>query len=197
VYGEGVTPSPPAVSPLWCGRLLEAIEAADTRARAVARALSVAQLNWQPHAGAWSVGQCLDHLRVANVVYLGAMAPALEGRPAGGAAGAIAPGWFGRWFNRTQIAPSTATRRGRAPRTIVPASRVEADVLDRFLASNEHARAFVRRAADYDVNRIRFRNPFVPVIRFTVGTGLEILTQHQDRHLLQAERVRASADFPA
>jgi hypothetical protein len=48
----------------------------------------------------------------------------------------------------------------------------------------------------YDVNRIRFRNPFIPVLRFTVGTGLEILSNHQRRHLLQAERVRESLEFP-
>jgi hypothetical protein len=44
--------------------------------------------------------------------------------------------------------------------------------------------------------KYNFRNPFVPVIRFTVGTGLEILSKHERRHLLQAERVRESAGFP-
>jgi hypothetical protein len=36
----------------------------------------------------------------------------------------------------------------------------------------------------------------VALIRFTVGTGLEILTRHENRHLLQAERVRANPAFP-
>jgi hypothetical protein len=47
----------------------------------------------------------------------------------------------------------------------------------------------MRRAADYDVNRVRFRNPFVSVIRFSVGSGFVILSAHERRHLLQAERV--------
>jgi hypothetical protein len=42
------------------------------------------------------------------------------------------------------------------------------------------------------VNRVRFRNPFIAVIRFTIGTGLEIIARHEDRHLLQAERIRDS-----
>ena len=50
-------------------------------------------------------------------------------------------------------------------------------------------RELVARASAYDVNRIRFKNPFTPLLRFTVGTGLEIVTQHQSRHLLQAEVV--------
>ena len=79
----------------------------------------------------------------------------------------------------------------------MPVAAVDASVLTQFLASNDEARHVIDLAAPYDVNRVRFTNPFVPVIRFTIGTGLEILTRHQDRHLLQAERVRAHAAFPA
>jgi hypothetical protein len=69
-------------------------------------------------------------------------------------------------------------------------------VLERFLRNNAAARQLIVRAGEYDVNRIRFRNPFVPVFRFTVGTGLEIISKHEGRHLLQAERVRQSVGFP-
>jgi hypothetical protein len=102
----------------------------------------------------------------------------------------ITPGWFGRWFIRNYIEPSAKSKRARAPRKATPQSRVESSILTSFLRSNAVARELVRRASAYDVNRIRFRNPFVPLIRFTVGTGLEIIAKHQDRHLLQAERVQ-------
>jgi len=51
-----------------------------SRAELVARGLSSAQLNWKPRSDAWSVGQCLEHLRIANEVYLPAISLALEGR---------------------------------------------------------------------------------------------------------------------
>ena len=108
----------------------------------------------------------------------------------------ITPGWFGRWFIRNYIEPSPHTRRVSAPKKITPGTQIDAAILQRFLASNDRARAVTRQAAPYDVNRIRFRNPFIPVLRFTVGTGLEILSNHQRRHLLQAERVRESLEFP-
>jgi hypothetical protein len=82
--------------------------------------------------------------------------------------------------------------RTTAPRQIVPASTLDTTVLDRFLRSTARARETMTRAARFDVNRIRFRNPFVSVIRFTVGTGFEILANHARRHLRQAERVRES-----
>ena len=183
-------------SPAWSVRLLAELDAADERAAALASRLSLNQLNWKPSPAEWSVGNCLDHLSVANEVYLRAVADALENRPRA-AVEEITPGWLGRWFIRKYIAPSSESGRSRAPRKIRPAADVDASVLDRFLASNATARALVRRAREYDVNRLRFKNPFVPLVRFTVGTGLEIVSKHEQRHLLQAERVRASLGFPS
>jgi hypothetical protein len=181
--------------PAWPARVLDGLTDADRRASALARGLSAEQLNWRPSPHQWSVGQCLDHLLVANEVYLPPISKALDGRPSSPVE-EITPGWLGRLFIRTYIEPSTQRLRGRAPRKIVPATEVAPDVLDRFLRSNDLARALVRRASSYDVNRIRFVNPFVPLLRFTVGTGLEVIWRHQHRHLRQAERVRAAEGFP-
>ena len=178
-------------SPAWCVRLLSDLDAADERATTLAKPLTLQQLNWKPRPGAWSVGQCLEHLCVANELYVRAISTALVSRPRRVVQG-ITPGWFGRWFIRSYIAPSSTTRRARAPKKIVPSSDVDPSILDRFLRSNRQARELAQRASDCDVNRIRFRNPFIPVIWFTVGTGLEIIAKHEQRHLLQAERVRAA-----
>ena len=191
------TPPEPTL-PAWCRRLLSELEASDARAIALARQLTPEQLNWKPAPEQWSVGQCLEHLAIANEVYLPPIADALEGSPPVGGAGEITPGWFGRWFIRTYIAPSPQTKRARAPRKITPVlSRVEPSILDRFLDGNRKMRDLVTHAAAHDVNRVRFRNPFIPVIRFTVGTGFEVTSKHESRHLLQAERVRQSPGFPA
>jgi len=181
--------------PVWSGRLISELAAADARATSLARGLTSQQLNWRAQPGEWSIGQCLEHLWIANQVYLPAIAASLADRPHGTAA-EITPGWFGRWFIRSYIAPSAQTKRAKAPKKITPSAEVDPAILDRFLESNQRVRELVVRAANYDVNRIRFKNPFIPVIWFTVGTGLEITARHEDRHLLQAERVRASAGFP-
>ena len=156
--------------------------------------LTAPQLNWRPDATRWSVGQCLEHLYIANEVYLPPMTQALQGQSPS-AVEQVTPGWFGRYFIRTYIDPTTQKARAKAPGKIRPAQRVDADILARFLRSNDAARDLVRRASAFDVNRIRFKNPFVGGIRFTVGTGIEIIWRHQRRHLLQAERARAGIDL--
>lgn len=179
----------------WKAMLTSELGEADERARKLAEGISAEQLNWQPAAGSWSVGQCLDHLRVMNDVYLPPMAKALDGKPKGTAI-EITPGWFGRFFLRNFVEPSEKSKKVKAPKKIAPAPQVDGNVLDQLLAGNQDVREFIERASEYDVNRVRFKNPFVPLIRFTVGTGLMIVVRHQHRHLLQAERVKAAEGFP-
>jgi len=181
--------------PAWAARAIDELNASDRQATAVALGLDAEQLNQPPAPGSWSVGQCLEHLYIANEVYLPPMTQALQGQSPS-AVEQVTPGWFGRYFIRTYIDPTTQKARAKAPGKIRPAQRVDADILARFLRSNDAARDLVRRASAFDVNRIRFKNPFVAGIRFTVGTGIEIIWRHQRRHLLQAERARAAAGFP-
>ena len=177
--------------PPWGKRLLKELDASDARAIALVKPLTPEQLNWKPAPEKWSVGQCLEHLAISIEVYLGPLADALAGPPSG-TVDEIAPGWFGRWFIRNYIAPSAQTRSARAPKKITPVlSRVEPAILERFLKGNRDMRELVARAGGYNVNRLRFTNPFIPLIRFTVGTGFEITSKHEDRHLLQAEGVVA------
>ncbi len=184
-----------AVLPAWSNRLIAELDASDQSAKELMIGLTPEQLNWQPAPGAWSVGQCLEHLCITSEAYLPAIAGSLAGKPVS-AVQEITPGWLGRWFIRSFIEPSPQTKRAKAPKKIVPGVRVGLSVLDRFLRSNQAARELVRNAGDYDVNRIRFRNPFIPFLRFTAGTGLQIVSRHEHRHLLQAERVKRSSDFP-
>ena len=186
-----ISTSPPS----WSIGLIAELDAADQTAKDLVLGLTPEQLNWQPVPSAWSVGQCVEHLCLTNEIYLPAISGSLAGKPVS-AVQEITPGWFARWFIRSYIEPSTETKHARAPKKIVPSTRVEPSVLDRFLRGNQAVREIVCYAANYDVNEVRFRNPFIPVLRFTVGTGLQIVSRHQRRHLLQAERVKQSVNFP-
>jgi DinB superfamily len=183
------------LAPAWSARLAFELSANDQTAQALAAGLTEEQLNWQPALGSWSVGQCLEHLCRTNEAYLKSISAALKDKP-DSPVEQITPGWFGRWFIRSFAEPSPNSKRVSAPPKIRPAAHVELAVLDRFLSANKSCRELIVRTRGKNINRIRFWNPFVPGIRFTVGTGLEIVTSHERRHLLQAERVRDSVNFP-
>ena len=177
--------------------ILDDLEKADQQARRIATGLSDAQANWHPDETGWSVAQCLDHLARANTVYAAALHKALkESRSAKGPGrGPIQPGWFSRLVIRSFEPPPK--RKLRAPKKIVPGSEIRSqEALQSFLRSHEDVRTVIRDGAQLDLNRIRFRNPFIGFLRFTVGTGLLIITAHDRRHLWQAERVLECSGFP-
>lgn len=190
-----MTPPPDFGHTRWSLRLVSELTDASGRAEAVTQALTPEQINWQPRPGAWSVAQCLEHLRIANEVYLPAVSLALDGQPQSKVE-EIRIGRPSRWFIRHFIAPNPGGTRAKAPKKIAPAAQIDPQVVADFVASNDRAVELVKRASLFNVNAIRFKNPFVPLLRFTVGTGLEIIAKHQSRHLLQAEGVRRSAGFP-
>lgn len=184
------------LAPSWSVRLASDLTASDASAKALVAGLTEDQLNWQPAPGAWSIGQCLDHLCLMNDIYLPPVAAALKDAP-DGPVDEIVLGWFASWFLRSFVEPSPSSKRAPAPAKIRPSQRIPLSVLDRFLAGNQSCRNVIASARNKNVNGARFWNPLVPGIRFTAGAGLQIIASHERRHLLQAQRVRDDAHFPA
>jgi hypothetical protein len=159
--------------------------------------LSDAALNWQPNAQSWSIGQCLDHLVRTNDSALAAIRHTVESNrdELRTRAGEMqAAGWLSRWFVRS-IGPDSNAK-FRAPRKIVPVSSVTSDVLARFTGTQKMVQQFVMEFGNADLGALRYPNPLLPVVRWTVDSGLMILIRHNARHMQQAERVKESPGFP-
>lgn len=173
------------------------LDAAARDAQAVASGLSEERGCWCPQSGSWSVSECLDHLAITNRVYLTAMEPAARrAHEQGSKRGDPAlPGVIGRLFIKGLEPPVKPRFKMRAPRKIRP--RVQAplpDALASFLASQDGVRAFLRANEELDLAHIRFANPFLPGVRFSLATGLHVIAAHERRHLWQAWNVRRLAE---
>ena len=165
-------------------------------ARDLLAGLAESTAAWRPRPDAWSVAECLDHLATANRVYLAAMEPAAARALARGRLrrGPARPGIVGRWFVGTLEPPARPLRRSKAPRAIRP--RVApplGDAARAFFDSHRDVRDWLQRYAGIDLAGVRFPNPFIPGIRFSLATGIHVLAAHERRHLWQAWNVRRSA----
>jgi DinB superfamily len=152
---------------------------------------------WRAATGSWSVAECLDHLAATNRAYLGAMKqPATRAREQGRLRrGPATPGLVGRWFARTMEPPVKAPFQMKAPRTIEPRPAPPlASAFASFMSSQDELRGFLDTYADLDLAAIRFPNPFIRGIRFSLATGLNVITAHERRHLWQAWRTRRAAE---
>lgn len=171
--------------------LLAAVDVCEREAEALVSDLTEDELNWQERPGeTWSIGQCLDHLAVVNPFYVSGFVPLVE-RARTGSAGpfrGLASTPPGNWF--VNILEPPVTRRVRAQKNMVPRSKVDRDVVNKFKSSHDPYRALVHASANVDVNRVKGPNPFLKLIPMRVSTVLRIIPAHDRRHLWQAANVK-------
>jgi hypothetical protein len=175
----------------------EAYAAAERDARTLVAGLTEAQGTWRREPSSWSVAECLDHLATANCVYLAAMRPPAEKALADGQRRRrpALPGMIGGWFVRTLEPPVRPRLKMKAPKKIRPrASPPLWDAMTAFLASQKDVRTFLHTYAGIDLPGVRFPNPFIRGIRFSLATGLHVIAAHERRHLLQGWNVRQAAE---
>jgi len=179
-------------------RLLDDIDEADRRGESIAASCTDEQLYWRPRDGeAWSIAECLDHLGVMNVVYGTAIRSGIDTARSRGSKrqGPAQPGFIGGKFVQSMEPP--VRRRLRAPRQSKPAPTKERRaILEGYRAGHDLVRQLIVGAATIDANHARFRNPFLPLVRFSIATGLFVIAAHDRRHLWQAEQVKHAPGFP-
>jgi DinB family protein len=179
--------------------VLDEINDADRRGIEIAASCTDEQFYWCPRAGqGWSIAQCLDHLGAMNDVYGNAIKSGIERARLRGSMPRrpVKPGYLGGKFVQSLEPP--VKHRTRAPRQGIPAPRKERQIiLDQYRGAHDLVRRLIVDAASIDASRARFRNPFIPFVRFSIATGLFVIAAHDRRHLWQAEQVRQAASFPA
>lgn len=177
--------------------LVDQLDDVQRDANALVAGLSEEDGTWRPSPSAWSVAECLDHLALANREYLDAMSEPCEQarRWRRMRRGPAKPGFFGGLFIRSLEPPVKYITRQKAPRKIAPpAAPALAAALGAFARAHTDVRIYLRTNADLDLNTIRFPNPFIRGLAFSLATGLSVIAAHERRHLWQAWRPRRSAE---
>ena len=175
------------------------LAAAESQATELIRGLSPSQVNWQPYGRSWSIFQCLTHLARINSIYTAAISDAFAKSPHDvlvHESVSIKPGWLGARFIRA-MEPPVRTHM-KAPRAALPPTESGDPqvALAEFIASHKPVRGIIESSSRADVNKLRFKNPFISVVRFSAGTGLLIINAHYRRHLWQANQVKLAPGFP-
>jgi DinB family protein len=154
------------------------------------------QLLWRPSNGGWSIAECIEHVARANSQYLPPIKTAIaKGEPTVSARDyLLAPGgWFSAAFLK-RIGPQI-TVKFKAPGKIRPVSVEPEQAFQELRRGHIEIQELLSPMAQRDLNRIRFKNPFIPVLHFTVATGLLIMAAHGRRHLEQAQRLKTMDGF--
>lgn len=176
--------------------LIDQIDTLVARKDALVLGLSPEQKSWSPHAGSWSILECLDHLNRTDTMYLRAMRVTFE-RDRHNASlppKAFHLGFLGRLFiHYLEPPPRLKTP---APRSVVPPEGLNAaEVEKEFNRLHLDLRGFILEASRLDMGAIHFPSPMTSLLKLNLAEGCSIITAHDRRHLWQAEKVRRHPRF--
>ena len=162
--------------------------------------LSAAQLSWQVQPERWSIGACLAHLNASLSTYLPLLEALLAKPPKTASHKGFQPGWFGGFFVESVRLNEAGKplRKLPAPKRFRPDSRkpFEPTVVQEFLSLQKRLIQLIEAFKPYCLETNRIPLPLFPLISLRLGDALALLVYHNERHVVQAQRVRVSEFFP-
>lgn len=160
--------------------------------------LSAEQMNWKPGDKQWSIGQCLEHLIVSNRTYfpqLKALGNEIPKAPTFWERLPFLPKFWGNMLLRS-ITPEPK-RKMSAPSVFKPGqSEVAEDILQQFKAHNLELVRHLRNTRGLNHSHVVITSPAASFVVYSLHDAINILANHEERHLLQAKRVMEADGFP-
>lgn len=144
------------------------------------------ELLWRPAPDRWGVADCFEHLFSTGAAYHPRIRSALASAPPGDPSAVYRRTFFGRAF--LYFAGPEGRVRIRARELFAPGPS-RPDAPERFQDQQEELLDLIEEARGVDLRRTRVTSPLSRLLTLTLGECLEMLVQHQRRHLYQARRV--------
>jgi hypothetical protein len=170
----------------------EQVQEIKRSAEELIRDLTAAHLLWKPKPEKWSISQCLDHLVATARTEL----PLIHRAIAHGQA----RGLFGHSpFRYSRIVGLLVNLMGpspklkfNAPRLYLPADTKDPDVVIReFFQAQSAILDCFRMANGLHLARTKMSIYDYKYIRLSLGQGFKLFVVHEQRHILQAQRIKA------
>lgn len=152
------------------------------------RDMPITALTQRPHAEAWNVLECLEHLNLYGDHYLPAIEQQMNTSRGGSAAPTFQPGLLGNYMTESML-PKGKLNKMKTFASKNPLNQpLDKAVIDRFLAQQTHLLALLQRAYEVNLNTVRVKTT-LPLLWFSMGDTLRFVIAHQARHFEQMEGV--------
>ncbi len=153
--------------------------------------LSDEQLVFSPAPGTWSIIEVFTHLNLSNKIYFGYILPRVTLAP-DLPSDEFRSTWLGDLaYEKIVPRPDGSIFKMKTAKSVQPAKPTgdPREVLHDFHRTCDALDDILRHSATKDLRSIRIPFHFVPFLHFSLGETLRFLIAHNERHLLQAQRL--------
>jgi hypothetical protein len=181
----------PNMTPAEREKVIGLLQKSRERFLATVAGLSDEQWKWKPSPERWSVGECAEHIVLAEQMLFGKVQEALANLPN--------PDWEKKTAGKTEfierVMPNR-TGKAQAPEPVVPQGHMtRQEVMEKFATVRERTLQFTRETQS-PLKQQTAEHPFPVFNTLNAYQWLIFIPLHNLRHVLQMEEVKASAGFP-
>ena len=159
--------------------------------------ISLQQLNWKPSGKSWSIAQCLNHLVISDSSYFSILKRISAGNYHMNFWEKYSP--FSKLIGRImkdQLQEQVG-RKLKAPGKFHPAaSGINMEIFERYYQNLDEFLELVSKCRDIDIDKTIITSPVLSVVTYSLRDALQLLVQHEHRHINQAIRVKRNEKFP-
>lgn len=172
-------------------KIIGLLDQSKERFLAAVTGLSDAQWKWKPAPERWSVGECAEHIVLAEGALFAKMQEALANPPN--------PDWEKKTAGKTEfIERVMPNRSGKAvaPEPLVPQGHMtRAETMEKFADVRDRTLRFARET-QAPLKQQTAEHPFAVFNTLNAYQWLIYIPLHNLRHVLQIEEVKSTAGFP-
>lgn len=163
------------------------------------------QLNWRPAAHKWSILECIQHLNYFAAYYFPALERCLKRGAHTQPLSTFTSNWLGVYYLQKYRMPDSNQlhKTLETPRQYQPleaateqSSFAPQTVLSAFEDHQQQLLDFLRQAQTVNLQQIKVPAFWLGWVKLRLGDLLQILIYHNERHIVQAQRVLYHDQFP-
>jgi hypothetical protein len=155
--------------------------------------LNIEQLNYKQSATAWSILECIEHLNLYGDFYLVEIEKQILAHKTTTPQPVFTSGPIGNYFANLMLVKDGKVKKMKSPKDKNPANtRLTIMTIDRFLKQQERLKSLLSQAQNVDLTKTKAAISLTKLIKLRLGDTFRFFVYHIERHVLQAERIKAA-----
>lgn len=152
--------------------------------------LSNEKINWRNDPRSWSILECLEHLNIYGNFYLPEIESTIR-KTSNSSESEFYPGFLGDYFAKSMQSKAKLNKMKTFKKTDPIGSKLGRNVIEIFITQQNKLLELLQASEEVNLNKLKTGISITKWIRIKLGDTFRFVIYHNQRHILQAERVLA------
>lgn len=154
--------------------------------------LGAEELNWKANPESWSVLECMEHLNRYGDFYLPEIEQRIGKAKPGQSDSMFKSGLLGNYFAKSML-PKEQLNKMKTFKSMNPAgSKLDKKVLNKFTTQQRQMLDLLNRARSVNLTKTKTSISISSFIKLRLGDTFRVVIYHNQRHIVQADKVLES-----